>query len=58
MDRLAEMPLKERKRVRGLEPDRADIILSGLAMLIGAANHFGIETLRASARGLRQGLLL
>ena len=58
MDLLTAIPLVERRKVKGLDPDRADIILSGLAFLIGAANHFGVDTVTASARGLRQGLLL
>lgn len=56
--RLSAMPLERRKRVPGLPPSRADVILAGLAILIAAAERYSVSSIRASARGLRHGLLL
>ncbi|MHC4606670.1 MAG: Ppx/GppA phosphatase family protein [Planctomycetota bacterium] len=58
LDRLSALPLARRRKVRGLEPDRADIIPAGLAILIAAMEHFRTDTAVASARGVRHGLLL
>lgn len=57
-DRLAGMTLAERKRVKGLEPGRADIIVAGLVILAEAMVLGGFDELTASARGLRHGLAL
>ena len=54
---LAALPLAERRRVAGLEPDRADVIIAGAIILARALTHLGAEIVLASARGLRYGLL-
>ncbi len=55
---LCAMPLAERKGVPGLHPDRADIIIAGAAILETLLRRLGIEQLRSSERGLREGLLI
>jgi exopolyphosphatase / guanosine-5'-triphosphate,3'-diphosphate pyrophosphatase len=55
---LRSLPLTERRKIPGINPDRADILIAGAAIfdvLLGAAN---IKTIRISDRGLRDGLLL
>lgn len=42
----------------GLEHGRADIIVAGAWILSAAMSHLGAQTLRASAHGLRHGLLI
>lgn len=54
---LASMPLEERRRVPGLEPARADVIVAGALIQAALAEHFGCAEVRVSARGLRYGLL-
>lgn len=55
---LRSLPLRERRKVAGLNPQRADIIVSGAAILETLVQDLGIEELRTSERGLQDGLLL
>lgn len=56
--RLWSLPLAQRRDIIGLPPDRADVILMGVAIFAMVMQEFGFETLRASTRGLRFGALL
>ena len=47
------MPLEERKKLPGLPPRRADIILTGTAIYESVMLEFGFDDLRVSTRGLR-----
>ncbi len=49
--------LAEKKRLRGLNPDRADVILAGSVILQEVMNKFGFAQIHVSDRGLRFGLL-
>ncbi len=53
---LARLPLSVRKRVPGLDPGRADVIVAGGAVLAGAARALGAGVVRISDRGVRYGL--
>lgn len=55
---LGALSLEERRRVPGLNPDRADIIMAGAAILDTLMEQLGIQELRVSERGLRDGLLV
>lgn len=56
---LCAMPLEERRKVPGLNPDRADIIVSGAAILDVMMEGLGFqEILVTSQGGLREGLLM
>jgi len=55
--RLASLPLAERKRVTGLQPERADVIVAGAVLLERALDHLGAAGTRVSDRGLRWGTL-
>lgn len=57
LDRLWSMPLSERRRIPGLPPERADVILTGTTILAGAMECFSLDALRISTRGLRFGAL-
>jgi len=57
LERLRRMPLAERRRVPGLPPKRADIIVAGIAMFVTAMRLADIEDITVSTRGLRFGLL-
>jgi exopolyphosphatase/guanosine-5'-triphosphate,3'-diphosphate pyrophosphatase len=54
---LAALPLAERKRVPGLQPERADVIVAGAVLLARALAHLGAGGTRVSDRGLRWGTL-
>jgi exopolyphosphatase/guanosine-5'-triphosphate,3'-diphosphate pyrophosphatase len=56
--RLWSMPLEERKRIIGLPPNRADVILTGGAIFEQVMDVFGLESLRVSTRGLRFAALM
>jgi len=58
LERLRKMPLKERAGVAGLSPDRADIIVAGLAIVDRVMNRFEVNTVQVHNRGVRDGLLL
>lgn len=58
MQRLWSQPLAERQKTPGLPPDRADVILTGIAIHEGVMDGFGFTTLRASTRGIRFAALL
>ncbi len=55
---LGALPLKERRKVPGLNPERADIIMAGAAILETFMQGLSIEAIRISDRGLREGLLM
>ena len=55
---LERKTLKERKALPGLSPDRADIILAGVAAVDEVMRYFGVNILRVNERGVRQGLIL
>ena len=52
------MPLVKRKKIVGLPPNRADIILTGMAIYEAIMEQFGFAELAVSARGLRFWALL
>jgi exopolyphosphatase/guanosine-5'-triphosphate,3'-diphosphate pyrophosphatase len=56
--RLWALPLAARREIVGLPPERADIILFGVAIFEGIMETFRLAPLRPSTRGLRFGALL
>ncbi|HZO90926.1 MAG TPA: Ppx/GppA phosphatase family protein [Chthonomonadaceae bacterium] len=55
---LCRLPLEERRKVPGMDANRADIILGGAAIILTLMEGFGAEKLMLSERGLRDGILL
>lgn len=55
---LCSLPLSERKKVAGINPDRADIIIGGTVILDAIMEEFRIEEIKASERGLLHGMLI
>ncbi len=55
---LSSMDIEERKKVRGLEEKRADVIVPGLAFFKVFCSVFNIEKLTVSELGLLYGLAL
>ncbi|MGH7658066.1 MAG: HD domain-containing protein [Gemmatimonadales bacterium] len=58
LDRLAHMTVEERARIPGLNPQRADIIVGGLAVTAAVLDWVEAREVTISAFGLREGLLL
>ena len=54
---LKSKTIEERKKIPGLEPGRADVILAGSLLLLKTAEHFGFEEITVSDRGVRWGLV-
>lgn len=55
---LRRTTIKEKAQIRGLEPERRDIITAGGVLLDEIMETFGIETLLVSERSLRDSLVL
>ena len=57
LEHLWGLGLAQRKMIVGLPPNRADVILTGVAIFEAAITFFGFKQLRISTRGLRFGLV-
>ncbi|NLI15203.1 MAG: hypothetical protein GX409_02830 [candidate division Zixibacteria bacterium] len=57
LEKLAAMDIDNRKKLMAFEPERADIIISGGAIILAFMRFAAIDTLKVSTRGLRYGLL-
>ena len=58
MERYAALSLDERRRIRGLPPSRADLILGSACIVLCAMEALAADSLTVSINGLRQGLLV
>ena len=58
LERLAALPLDDRRRVAALEPDRAPVIVAGGAILVAILDRYGLESVRVSERDLLDGAAL
>lgn len=48
---LADMPIEERKQLPGLQPNRADIIVHGMCILLACMQRLGMESITVSEYG-------
>jgi exopolyphosphatase / guanosine-5'-triphosphate,3'-diphosphate pyrophosphatase len=55
---LAQMSLEKRCKVPGLSPQRADIIVAGLAVIERIMRQLRVNVVQVHTRGVRDGLLL
>lgn len=58
LDRCLALPLRERRRIRGLEPDRAEIVCAGLAIVIRLMRGLRKRVIVPNQGGVRDGALL
>jgi exopolyphosphatase/guanosine-5'-triphosphate,3'-diphosphate pyrophosphatase len=58
LERLAMLPLAERRQVPGLEPERAPVIVAGAAILLEVMRHLGLDEIEVSERDLLDGAAL
>jgi exopolyphosphatase/guanosine-5'-triphosphate,3'-diphosphate pyrophosphatase len=57
LDRLKKMPLRARRTMAGMTPDRADIIIAGLSIVDALMKRFRVNLLAVHTRGVRDGLV-
>jgi exopolyphosphatase/guanosine-5'-triphosphate,3'-diphosphate pyrophosphatase len=58
LDDLRPMTQSERQNIKGLQPERADVIFAGGLILLEALNYFSLDRITVSDYGLRYGLIL
>ena len=58
VERLAALPLEERRRVPGLEPERAPVIVAGAAILREILRRYGLPEIEVSEHDLLYGIAL
>jgi exopolyphosphatase / guanosine-5'-triphosphate,3'-diphosphate pyrophosphatase len=54
-ERLAALPLAQRRRLPGLHPDRAPVIIAGAVLVEQVIEQFGLPTLEVSERDILHG---
>jgi exopolyphosphatase/guanosine-5'-triphosphate,3'-diphosphate pyrophosphatase len=58
LDRLAGMSLEERRRVPGLEPERAPVIVAGAVILREVVAHYRLDAIEVSEHDILHGVAL
>ncbi len=58
LERLAALPLSERREVPALEPERAPVIVAGGAILLAILDRYGLDAIVASERDILDGAAL
>jgi exopolyphosphatase/guanosine-5'-triphosphate,3'-diphosphate pyrophosphatase len=58
IDLLCALPLDERRRVPGINPERADIIIAGAVILETFMKELSLESVTTTSRGLQDGMLV
>jgi exopolyphosphatase/guanosine-5'-triphosphate,3'-diphosphate pyrophosphatase len=58
LERLAALPLAERRRVPALDPGRAPVIVAGAAILVAIFDAYRVDAMRVSERDLLDGAAL
>jgi exopolyphosphatase/guanosine-5'-triphosphate,3'-diphosphate pyrophosphatase len=58
LEELWQLPLAARRKTPGLPPDRADVIITGIAIYEAILERLGFTRLHISTRGLRWWALL
>ena len=56
VDDLASMPMESRRDLPGMEPKRADVIVAGGYIALALLNHWNVDDVLISDRGVRWGL--
>jgi len=58
LERLAGLPLEERRAIPSLDPDRAPVIVAGAAIVVAILDAYGLDAIRVSERDLLDGAAL
>lgn len=56
-DMLVSLPVERRRDIRGLDPERADLIIPGILLTISLMEFFSFPMLTVSDHGLLEGLI-
>ena len=56
IEAMSELPVRERSRLPGLKPDRADITLAGATVISTVLEHLGVDQVEICSQGLREGI--
>ncbi|MDO9549570.1 MAG: Ppx/GppA phosphatase family protein [Methanoregula sp.] len=54
---ICSLPLEQRRKIPGINPERADIIIPGAAILDTFMQELSLKSIAVSSRGLQDGLL-
>jgi exopolyphosphatase/guanosine-5'-triphosphate,3'-diphosphate pyrophosphatase len=58
IDLLCSLPLEQRRKIAGMNPERADIIIPGAAILDMFMKELSLDSITITSRGLQDGLLV
>ena len=58
IDLLCSLPLEQRRKIPGINPERADIIIPGAAILDVFLKELSFDSIMITSRGLQDGLLV
>ena len=58
IDLLCSVPLEQRRKIAGMNPERADIIIPGAAILDMFMKELSLDSITITSRGLQDGLLV
>jgi exopolyphosphatase/guanosine-5'-triphosphate,3'-diphosphate pyrophosphatase len=58
LERLAALPLAERREVPALDPERAPVIVAGAVILLAALDTFRLDAIEVSERDILDGIAL
>ncbi len=58
LERLASVPLEERREIPGLDPDRAPTIVAGAGILVEGIEAFGLDSIEVSVADILHGAAL
>jgi exopolyphosphatase/guanosine-5'-triphosphate,3'-diphosphate pyrophosphatase len=58
VEQLAAMPVEEIRRLRGMHPERAPVIVAGAVVVREVLSHFGLAELEVSERDIMHGAAL
>jgi exopolyphosphatase / guanosine-5'-triphosphate,3'-diphosphate pyrophosphatase len=58
VERLRQMPVEEIRRLRGMHPERAPVIVAGAVVVREVLSHFGLAELEVSERDIMHGAAL
>jgi exopolyphosphatase / guanosine-5'-triphosphate,3'-diphosphate pyrophosphatase len=58
LERLAALPLAERREVPALDPERAPVIVAGAVILLAVLDTFDLEAIEVSERDILDGIAL
>jgi exopolyphosphatase/guanosine-5'-triphosphate,3'-diphosphate pyrophosphatase len=58
IDMMCSLPLEQRRKIPGMNPERADIIIPGAAILDMFMKELSLDSIAITSRGLQDGLLV